>query len=280
MTQKNTTHFFKQIAIGALLGLGSIIPGVSGGVIAVSMGLYQKLLDAVNGFFRAPKKHFLFLLPLGIGGGLSVLLLSTVVGFAMKHFAPVIIYLFVGLVLGGIPALVRESNAKGFRPWYLIGTVVGIGMLLLLARLESLAPAPSEGGILDTASSFLCGGILSFGTIIPGVSTSFLLMYLNLYDAFLGAISKLNVLALIPAGISFVLVSLCIVRIVGFLFRRFHGISHYTVLGLLVGSMFLVVPLPTFGWILIAQFAALLAGLWIGRYMAALGTRMEAQNEN
>ncbi len=124
-----------RLAQGVLLGLGCILPGVSGGVMAVSFGLYRPMLDALTGFFRDWKNNLRFLLPLVAGIALGVLAGAAGLKLLLEQYRTPLLYLFIGLILGGVPGLLREANADGFRPcwlWALAGGVAAASLLLLL----------------------------------------------------------------------------------------------------------------------------------------------------
>ena len=103
--------FWHHVFAGVLIGTGCVLPGVSGGVMAVSFGLYRPMLDAVLGFFRNAKRSFLFLLPIALGGSVGFLIAAKGLGFAMARFETPMLFLFAGFIIGGIPDLLREADA-------------------------------------------------------------------------------------------------------------------------------------------------------------------------
>ena len=110
------SDWFRRFLAGLIVGIGWILPGVSGGVIAVSLGIYSKMIDAVGGFLQAKKKNFLYLLPIGIGGCIGLFLVSNVLQWLMAEWYNDVVYFFIGLVIGGIPTLLREANSpQGFK---------------------------------------------------------------------------------------------------------------------------------------------------------------------
>ncbi|MGI6704978.1 MAG: DUF368 domain-containing protein [Clostridia bacterium] len=242
MNRQEVVRFLQRIGAGALIGLGSIIPGVSGGVLAVTMGLYEKILEAITGFFRNPRRNIIFLLPLGIGAGLGILAFSNVVAWSMANFGEQILFLFIGFVTGGIPSLLRKANSRGFKLRLLLALFLGLVLILMPARLELLVSPQQSNGSINFAMGLICGLILAVGTIVPGMSTSFILMYLGTYEAILRAISKLDIPVLFPMGIGFLLGALAIIKLVAYLFSRHQGYAYYGVLGLLIGSIILVFP--------------------------------------
>lgn len=123
--------FWHHVFAGVLIGTGCVLPGVSGGVMAVSFGLYRPMLDAVLGFFRNAKRSFLFLLPIALGGSVGFLIAAKGLGFAMARFETPMLFLFAGFIIGGIPDLLREADqGRAFRPRCLWALALGIALAL------------------------------------------------------------------------------------------------------------------------------------------------------
>ena len=120
---------------GAIIGIAAILPGASGGVLAVSMGVYRPVIDAVVGFFKAVKRNALFLLPLGLGGVVGLLATSRLVEWLMANWRMPVMYALIGLVLGGVPSFMKEANQHGFKKRYLFGTAFGIVLILSLIHI-------------------------------------------------------------------------------------------------------------------------------------------------
>jgi len=243
-----------------------VLPGVSGGVMAVSMGLYEPMLSAVAHFFRDWKANLKFLAPIALGMGVGVLLMARVLSRLTASAESQVTILFVGLVLGGVPMLVQRA-LKG------MGTAlrqrkdpaqrkraarrVAGRALLFLAGLafvqvfHFLNNAVESAGLATTFagwSAAIGGGIYAFGTVVPGISSSFLLLYLGLYQPLMEAIANLRVLDLLWAAAGVVVVAALLIKVVEWLFRRFPCACYAAVTGFVVGSLSLV-----FSW---ERFAA------------------------
>jgi len=260
----------KRLIAGFFLGIGAILPGVSGGVVAVSLGIYVHMLEAITGFFHNIKQNVRFLLPIALGAGIGILGTSTVLEWLMDTWTAQITSLFIGLVLGSIPTVVEAGNQeKGFRPGYLIATVAAALALAVLLYAEKHTGAGAEAQV-NGLRAFMSGGIIAAGMIIPGVSSSFILMAMGIYQPLLSALNGFDMSILIPAALGFVLIALAIVKGVQVLFQHFPGPSYYAVLGLLLTS--LAAGLPDFGgglsWIGCALlFVAGLIIAWLLRRM-------------
>ena len=238
--------FLLHLAVGVVIGIGGVLPGVSGGVMAVSLGLYKPMIDALAGFFKAPKKNFLFLLPVGLGAGLGFLLGAVVLSRLMRRWYVEVMWLFLGLVAGGIPSFLHEANERGFKKRYLIATVLGacLASLLLFFRREGAALPDAE--CLTPLMAVLAGAIVAVGTVIPGISTAFILMYMGWYRPMMDAFAEARVATLIFLGIGAAGCFVGTVKAARWVFDRFHGWAYYAVLGFLIVSAALI--LPGFAW--------------------------------
>ena len=240
--------FFLHLAVGVVIGIGGVLPGVSGGVMAVSLGLYRPMIDAIAGFFKAPKKNFLFLLPVALGAGLGFLLGAVVLSRLMKRWYVEVMWLFLGLVAGGIPSFLHEANERGFKRRYLIATVLGAALasLLLFFRQEGTALPDVER--LTPLMAVLAGAIVAVGTVIPGISTAFILMFMGWYRPMMDAFASFDVVTVLFLGIGAAGCFVGTVKAARWLFDRFHGWAYYAVLGFLIVSAALILPDVTLTW--------------------------------
>ncbi len=250
---------------GFLIGIGAIAPGISGGAIAVIFGLYERITDTVAHFYRDFREKLRFLLPLGIGAALGVLLFGRVIEYLFANYNVQLRCLFVGLMLGTLPSVFRTANRDGFRLWYLLPMALcGVGIAWLATR-EGLG---YTGGAeeLPFWLAAVCGAVVGFGTIVPGVSASFVLMSWGLYEPMLRALNTLDVWKLLPMGAGFVLLILLFAKLVSYLYKRAYGLMSYAVAGLLLGSIVPVVPPLSMDWatvlsLLLAVIGAALSAL-------------------
>lgn len=230
---------------GMLIGANCIIPGASGGVLAVAMGLYEPCVEAAYSFFRhfrtKGKESFLFLLPLGVGGALGLLGCSFGLEWLLQHVREPFMFVLIGMVLGGLPSFFKEANCKGFRARYLFATAVAF----ILVGAAAMANDKINGGAgmaFSSWSAMLGGAIVVAGTMIPGMSTSFLLMMLGIYEPLLAALTHFQWLTLMLMGLGGVFGGGLMLILVRFMFRRYHGYSYYAMLGLLLVTLIMIFP--------------------------------------
>lgn len=237
--------FLLRVLDGMLIGANCIIPGASGGVLAVAMGLYEPCVEAVYAFFRyfktKGKESFVFLLPLGIGGVVGLLACSFGLEWLLKNVREPFMFVLLGMVLGGLPSFFKEANSKGFRPRYLIASLIAF----VVVGAAALANDKLNGGAgigFSSWTAMLGGAIIVAGTMIPGMSTSFLLMMLGIYEPILAALTHFHLLTLVFVGIGGVFGGGLMLIIVRYMFRRFHGYSYYAMLGLLLVTLIMIFP--------------------------------------
>ncbi len=277
--------FIFDILRGCALGVANIIPGVSGGTLAVSMGIYDKIINSVTGLFRHFKKSVITLLPYGIGMVVGLLGLSFIIEFLFARFPLPTILLFIGLILGGVPALAKRIKGKRIGA---LGVVLFCVFFLLLVLLPFIAGEERTDLVLTadavTIIKLFFVGILASATmVIPGVSGSMILMSLGFYapilssiTAFVRAALALDIPAalaecaiLVPFGIGVLIGIFAIAKLISFLLARFEVYTYCAVLGLVAASPVSIftafkIPAPS-ALILVISPIALLAG-FLGAY--------------
>lgn len=229
---------FKGIAIGA----GAILPGISSGVLCVTFGIYEKIIDSVLNFFKDVKANIKFLLPILIGVSIGIIIFGNLLRFLFNNFPMQTIFCFIGIILGGISSLIKTANAdKGFRLHYLLYSLITFIFTLLLLYVEK-----NFSSNLHNNTSFLylvlAGFIMSIGVVVPGVSSTVLLMIMGVYDMYLLAISTVNLYILIPMGIGLILGGYVFLNIIRYSLTNFYTQTYYAILGFVLGSVFILYP--------------------------------------
>ena len=281
------------------MGIGGVLPGVSGGILAISLGVYETTMLAIGNFFQNWKENLRYLLPLVVGVGIGILLTSNVLSIVFVRYEVQMLSLFTGLVLGSLPELYTEvkRSTQKIRWKHILAAVMGLAFVLLFALGESSVTENAETAVLSIPGALVSGAILSDGTVIPGISSSFILVYIGLYPAVIAAIaSVLDLSSLASGGIAaalaklsgsivplllmaamFALVSIGIIKIVNRALKRHHAMAYAAVIGFVVGSVVLVLPniLSKLTWACPIFF---LAGLLMSALEYRYKQRMERKN--
>lgn len=268
-------HFLLRVGQGALIGGGAILPGVSGGVLCVLFGIYQPLMALFAHPIKTLRTRFRFFLPIIIGGGLGFLLLARLVEWLFRTNALLALALFIGLVAGTLPSLFQEGGKDGTTrgTW----TAFAVSLLLLFAGLSFLQ---THTGSAVTPSGwwfFICGIIWGFSFVIPGLSSSSILIFIGLYEPMAAGIADLNVAVILPLGAGIALTVLLSARLVNHLFERHHALMYHVILGVVLASTLLIVPTHFQGFTdLLTALISFAAGFFIAWGMDAYSERLPA----
>ena len=239
-------EFLSNCMKGIAIGAGAILPGVSSGVLCVIFGIYEKLLDAVLGFFKNIKENFKFLLPIIIGIGIGVVLFSNLLNYLFYTFPIQTKSIFIGLILGGVPTLFKEVNNKEkFKLINLIYVIIAFGIGLLTVILEKNMAIQSTENI-NFVYLIISGFLMSVGVVVPGVSSTIILMLLGVYAIYLQSVSTIYFPILIPMGIGLIAGGIFFMNVTKFMLKKFYVQTFYTIIGFSLGSILVLFPEITF----------------------------------
>lgn len=235
-----------RLVKGVLIGIGFIVPGLSGGVLAVIFGIYEPLMRFLGNLKEKFVRNVLYFIPVGIGGIIGVVAFSAVVDYAFTNFAAPFIWLFIGFISGTFPSLLKTSGKNGRKPyhWVLL-LVIAAGTFFLMRWMESIqnvSMAPSFGSWL------LSGALIGLGVVVPGMSPSNFLIYLGLYQPMAAGIKTLNLGVIIPLALGLILIVFLFAKLVSWLFDRAHTFMYHLILGIVIGSTLAIIPSGVTGW--------------------------------
>lgn len=219
-------NFFK----GIIVGIGGIAPGLSGSVLLVILGLYQKAINAIGTLFKDFKNNVKFLFPLVLGFGVGVIIFSKIVDFLLGNYEMYTRYAFLGLVLGTIPLFYKEVKKEGFKKKYYIYIIIAaiLGLSVFFFN-KNLFPAVTNPNLFQ---SVLLGVAVAGSSIVPGVDSAVILSSLGLYELYVSSIADFNLSILIPAGFGLVIGALVISFIINKLIKRFYTATFSIIFGL------------------------------------------------
>ena len=254
-------HFdWVTILKGMWVGGTMTVPGVSGGSMAMIMGVYDRLITSVSNFFKEPVKSMVFLGQFVAGAGVGMVLFSRLITWLLSTSADIPLrFFFLGAVAGGVPMIYREAGIKRFHLGAVAYPVIGILAVVILALLPSGLFAPGEG-IMSVVMQFVGGVIIAIGLVRPGISVPQMIYMLGIYESIMENISRLNVLPLIPLGIGVLGGTFLTAKVLESLMERHPQPTYLIILGFMFGSLPELFPGVPSGMDLVYSVIAALLG--------------------
>ncbi len=264
----------RMILKGVVIGIANIIPGVSGGTMAVSMGIYDKMIHAATHLLSEFKKSMQVLIPIIIGAGIGVVALARIIEIMFEKVPFQTNLLFIGLIIGGLPAMAKKVKGKTVRLGHLLSFLL---FFVLVAGLALVGE--QEGAAADLSFSLLnvikllgVGVVASATMVIPGVSGSMMLMLMGYYTPILTEINRFidnlldfniqglleGCLVLVPFGIGVVVGIFAIAKVIEIIFEKFPEHAYWAIIGLIVASPIAILLMNSFGAI---NITAVLTGI-------------------
>lgn len=230
---------------GFIMGIANIIPGVSGGTLAIILGIYEKLIDILAAFWKNIKDTIKFLVPLLLGVGVALIAGSFAIDWGLNNFPIATTMFFIGLVIGGIPFIYKKVHKKySFLNVSIFIIVVAIVLLVSLCAFDRKVSLDDLNFLL-IIRLFFVGMITAATMIIPGISGSLVLMNLGYYESVVDAVKGLtnistlghSICVLLPFGIGVLIGLFLIARVIKVLLKRFPVQSYFAILAFIVSSV-------------------------------------------
>ena len=249
-------EFIINIFRGMVIGLANIIPGVSGGTMMVSMGIYDKLIMLLTHFIKKFKEAVKLLIPLAIGMLLAIAVLSKVITKMFEQIPLQTTLLFIGLIIGGLPVIFKRVKGKKVGVPQVIAFAVFFVMVVGLAMMgegES-ASADITLNFMNIVMLVFVGIIAAASMVIPGISGSMIMMILGYYTVIIGTISgfidalkAMDMAAimsacgvLIPFGIGVLVGVVAVAKLIEFVLSKYEQTAFWGIIGLIVASPFAI----------------------------------------
>lgn len=274
----------KNIIKGAIIGIANIIPGVSGGTMAVSMGIYDQLIHCITHLFSELKKNLKFLIPIFIGAGIGLVGLSFVIEYLFDVAPFETNLLFIGLIIGGLPAMWKRVKGNAIKVPHVIAFVLFFALVVGLAAFGNAegADVVLEPGFSNGIMMFIVGVIAAATMIIPGVSGSMILLLMGYYNPIVSEINNFiralvaldfaalwrGVLIFVPFGLGVVAGIFGIAKIIELVFQKFPLLAYWAIIGLIVSSPFAIMLLSNFGTITVIRVLIGIVALAAGTFTA------------
>lgn len=284
---KKFLYYLKLVLCGIVFGIANVIPGVSGGTMLVVFGIYDQLTEAISGI-KAIFKNIVFLIFFGIGGAIGIFGFAAVITYLFENFGVQTNMYFIGLIVGSIPMIYRMGTSESkLKPAcavpFVVAIVLVVGLTVLNNYMEAANLIPGaesvEGfSLFMTIKLLVCTFIAAVAMIIPGLSGSFVMMLLGVYQTVISALhlKALNFYVIIPTAVGVLLGIILGAKLISTLMKKHKLMSYSAIMGLVVGSVYAILP-AGFGFNLQTGFGfvCLLFGVLTSILVEKLGGKSE-----
>lgn len=253
-----------QLIKGIIIGIAKIIPGLSGAILMISFNLYDRAIGAITNFFSSPKKNSIFLANLGIGIILGIVLFSKILHYFITNYYLYTTSLFLGLIIGGIPVIIKKVPK---RKNYLLLVLIAFIIIFSLSLVGTNKDYVLKNTYIDLIVFFIAGLLEAVGTVIPGISSTALLMLMGVYNHYLVILSgALNISYLretlrfvLPFSLGMIIGIILISILINYLFKYYKKQTFSLILGVSIASILMLgknlIPyILTFKQLLISLF--------------------------
>ena len=239
-------NFLTLLLKGFIIGIAKIIPGVSGALIAISFGIYEKAIKAISNFFKNPINNFFFLFPIGLGVLLSISLTSGLILYFINNYYFPTILLFIGLIMGGIPSLIDNINIKKVKFIHILILTLSFSTVFLIFLVNGQHFfVETSNELINFLLFFIIGFIDALTMIIPGISGTAVMMILGCYNLLLNFLSSLtsvaaiftNIFKVIPYLLGIVLCVIILSKVMTYLFDKKKEYMYCGILGFTLSSV-------------------------------------------
>lgn len=225
---------------GILVGFGAILPGISGGTLCVTFGMYRPLIDTLTHPIAGLKKYWAAMLPFVIGVAVGFVGLSGLAAWTLEKDTILVTCAFIGFIIGTFPELWEDAGTQGRSKGSFVAMAVGfvlmVGMLTLLKRNTTVTIAP------DLFGFFFCGLLWGLSFIVPGLSSSSLLLFFGLYQPMLAGISTFDFSVLLPLGVGMLLCVVLLSKLVERTYKKHYSIASHALLGIVAATTVMLLP--------------------------------------
>lgn len=264
---------------GCIVGVGAILPGVSGGTLCYAFGIYNPILEVLSSPFKGIKKYWYMLIFVGLGIGVGFVGFAGVTNWLLGLNEGVVLCVFVGLIIGTIPDIWKEAGEKGRNKFSIISLVVSFvaitALFYVFKNVWALTIQPNFVGWL------LCGLLWGLSFIVPGFSSSTLLLFFGIYEKMSEGISHLDFKVLIPLGIAMLATLLLFSKLMKFVFDKYHSIVSHCVLGFVVATTLMILPSFKTNFVnILIYIGCIIAGGVASFFFSKACNKIKAMTEN
>ena len=265
-------RWLRDLLCGVLIGAGAILPGVSGGVLAVVFDIYRPFMEVLTHPREAIPKYWRWFLPIGLGCAIGFLGFAKGIAAAIDVSSTVTTWLFIGLIVGTVPSLFREAGKEGrsIGSWVSMAVCAGaiFFSLFYVGKVICVTVEPNFWWYN------FCGALWGMSLVIPGLTSSSVMMALGLYQPMLEGLARLDFLVLSACLPGMVLTILLLARLVSWFFRKHYSIAFHGIFGIVLASTLVIIPTSYVGaWEIVLSAVCCIGGFLLAYFMARLDRR-------
>ena len=267
-------RWLRDLLCGVLIGAGAILPGVSGGVLAVVFDIYRPFMEVLTHPREAIPKYWRWFLPIGLGCAIGFLGFAKGIAAAIDVSSTVTTWLFIGLIVGTVPSLFREAGKEGrsIGSWVSMAVCAGaiFFSLFYVGKVICVTVEPNFWWYN------FCGALWGMSLVIPGLTSSSVMMALGLYQPMLEGLARLDFLVLSACLPGMVLTILLLARLVSWFFRKHYSLAFHGIFGIVLASTLVIIPTSYVGaWEIVLSAVCCIGGFLLAYFMARLDRRIQ-----
>ena len=267
-------RWLRDLLCGVLIGAGAILPGVSGGVLAVVFDIYRPFMEVLTHPREAIPKYWRWFLPIGLGCAIGFLGFAKGIAAAIDVSSTVTTWLFIGLIVGTVPSLFREAGKEGrsIGSWVSMAVCAGaiFFSLFYVGKVICVTVEPNFWWYN------FCGALWGMSLVIPGLTSSSVMMALGLYQPMLEGLARLDFLVLSACLPGMLLTILLLARLVSWFFRKHYSIAFHGIFGIVLASTLVIIPTSYVGaWEIVLSAVCCIGGFLLAYFMARLDRRIQ-----
>lgn len=276
------------IVQGCIVGIGAILPGVSGGTLCYAFGIYNPIIEVLSSPIKGIKKYWYMLVFVFLGVGVGFVGFAGITESLLRWNAPVVLCAFIGLILGTVPELWKDSGSEGRNKYSIIAFVLSFVFIAVLfycsEHVWNISIPQSFVGYL------ICGVIWGLSFIVPGFSSSTLLLFFGIYAPMSAGIKSLDFSVIIPIGIAMLATMLALSRVMKLVFEKIHSIASHSVMGFVLATTIMLFSvtenespsiIETFSGVNIAIYLACIIGGAVASFFFSVAcNKIKAVTEN
>ena len=238
--RSKTASIIIDLVAGVAVGAGAILPGFSGGVLCVVLGMYPLIMELFSHPIQAIKKHWKVYIFIGIGWAIGFFAISNLIKFMYSRYEIFTVWTFIGMIFGNIPSLYKEAGKKGRNKSSFVSMIVAF--ILMFAILLTVALLPSANITPNVWWYLFSGFMWGLSIIIPGLTSSSIMMSLGIYEAFNAGLAGFKLEVVIPWVIGMIFTAAALARIVEYIFKKHYSQAFHAVIGIVVSSTLMIFP--------------------------------------